>query len=103
MVGGKDLCINDDNCLQFKIGRNSASVNTVFVGLRADDTYYLWDLINCVPPLNFGSGYFQCGEPHSFVNGKQTYLTLLRVNKEPEVWQFLGYCHAGQTVTPDKE
>jgi len=41
MVGGKDLCINDDNCLQFKIGRNSASVNTVFVGLRADDTYYL--------------------------------------------------------------
>ena len=41
MVGGKDLCINDDNCLQFKIGRNSAAVNTVFVGLRADDTYYL--------------------------------------------------------------
>ena len=62
-----------------------------------------WDLINCVPPLNFGNGYFQCGEPHSFVNGKQTYLTLLRVNKEPEVWQFLVYCHAGQTVTPDKE
>lgn len=62
-----------------------------------------WDLINCVPLLNFGNGYFQCGEPHSFVNGKQTYLTLLRVSKEPEVWQFLGYCHAGQTVTPDKE
>ena len=62
-----------------------------------------WDLINCVPPLNFGNGYFQCGEPHSFVNGKQTYLTLLRVSKEPEVWQFLGYCYAGQTVTPDKE
>ena len=62
-----------------------------------------WDLINCVPPLNFGRGYFQCGEPHSFVNGKQTYLTLLRVNNEPEVWQFLGYCHAGQMVTPDKE
>lgn len=62
-----------------------------------------WDLINCVPPLNFGNGYFQCGEPYSFVNGKQTYLTLLRVSKEPEVWQFLGYCHDGQTVTPDKE
>lgn len=50
-----------------------------------------WDLINCVPPLNFGYGYFQCGEPHSFVNGKQTYLTLVRVSKEPEVWQFVGY------------
>ena len=62
-----------------------------------------WDLINCVPPLSFSHGYFQCGEPHSFVNGKQTYLTLLRVNKEPEVCQFLGYCHAGQLVTPDKE
>lgn len=62
-----------------------------------------WELINCVPPLNFGHGYFQCGEPYSFVNGKQTYLTLMRVNKEPEVWKFLGYCHAGQLVPPDKE
>lgn len=62
-----------------------------------------WDLINCVPPLNFCNGYFQCGEPHSYVGGKQTYLTLERVCREPEIWKFLGYCHAGQTVTPDKE
>ena len=44
----------------------------------------------------------QCGEPHSFVNGKQTYLTLLRVNKEPEVWKFLGYCHAGKYEEPQE-
>lgn len=40
MVGAKDFFINDD-MLQFKIGRNSAAINRVSVGLRADDTYYL--------------------------------------------------------------
>ena len=61
-----------------------------------------WDLINCVPPLNFSNGYFQCGEPHSYVNGKQTYLTLERVSKEPEIWKFLGYCHAGKHEEPQE-
>jgi hypothetical protein len=60
------------------------------------DAEIAWDLINCVPPRNFCNGYFQCGEPHSYVNGKQTYLTLTRVRREPEIWQFLGYCHAGE-------
>ena len=59
-----------------------------------------WDLINCVPPLNFCNGYFQCGEPYSFVGGKQTYLTLERVCREPEIWKFLGYCHAGKYEEP---
>jgi len=40
MFGAKDFFINDD-MLQFKIGRNSAAINRVSVGLRADDTYYL--------------------------------------------------------------
>ena len=61
------------------------------------DAEIAWDLINCVPPRNFCNGYFQCGEPHSYINGKQTYLTLTRVKREPEIWRFLGYCHAGET------
>ena len=61
------------------------------------DENIAWDLINSVPPRNFCNVYFQCGEPHSYVNGKQTYLTLTRVKREPEIWRFLGYCHAGET------
>lgn len=61
-----------------------------------------WDLINAVPPHRFESGYFQCGEPHSHrpdQNGtmKATYLTLIRVAREPEVWKFVGYCFSGKT------
>lgn len=67
------------------------------------DENIAWDLINSVPPRSFAFGYFQCGEPHSYVNGKQTYLTLIRVNRIPEIWQFLGYCHAGDMVEPSEK
>ena len=58
--------------------------------------FIAWDLINCVPPRNFGNGYFQCGEPHSHVNSRTTYLTLEKVSIEPEIWHFLGYCYNGE-------
>lgn len=56
-----------------------------------------WELINCVPPANFGQGYFQMGEPASHRedeqgNLKPTYLTLLRVDKKKDIWQYLGNC-----------
>lgn len=59
-----------------------------------------WDLINAVPPHRFDGGYFQCGEPHSHRPDKAgkmraTYLTLMRVKREPEVWKFVGYCFSG--------
>jgi hypothetical protein len=60
------------------------------------DSEIAWELINCVPPRSFFCGYFQCGEPHSHVDGKATYLTLVQISKEPEVWQFLGYCYGGE-------
>ena len=66
------------------------------------DENIAWDLINSVPPQNFGNGYFQCGEPHSYVGGKQTYLTLERVSREPEIWQFLGYCYDGERENKEK-
>lgn len=60
-----------------------------------------WDLINALPPHRFGFGYFQCGEPHSYrpdENGelRATYLTLNRVNDEPEIWKYLGNNFTGR-------
>lgn len=60
------------------------------------DEEIAWELIECVPPHMFSRTYFQCGEPHSHVNGRATYLTLVKVKSEPEVWQFVGYCHSGE-------
>ena len=64
------------------------------------DSKIAWELINCVPPENFSNGYFQCGEPYSHINGKQTYLTLVKICDNPEIWQFVGYCHSGQRKEP---
>lgn len=60
------------------------------------DREIAWELINCVPPHKFYRHYFQCGEPHSHVNGRATYLTMVRVTLNPEVWQFVGYLHSGE-------
>lgn len=98
-----ETVINDNKVKVMQLEDWKTSIENDFKPGDYFDEGIAWDLINCVPPLTFSCSYFQCGEPHSFVNGKQTYLTLLKVNKEPEVWQFLGYCHAGQTVTPDEE
>lgn len=66
-----------------------------------------WDLIECVPPhrLSFNPGYFQCGEPNDHMKGPDgkyhaTYLTLVKVNQEPEIWQFKGYCFTDQEEEP---
>jgi|GEM_PF-3403560 len=33
---------------------------------------YFDENISSVLPCNFGNGYFQCGEPHSYVDGKRS-------------------------------
>lgn len=60
------------------------------------DEEIAWELINCLPPHRFSRTYFQCGEPYSYVNGRSTFLTLVKVKSDPEVWQFVGYCHSGE-------
>lgn len=69
------------------------------------DAAIAWDLINCVPPHRFGKTYFQCGEPHSHTldaegNYSPTYLTLVKVCADPEVWKFQGYLHDGEGREP---
>ena len=98
-----EMIINDKKTKVMQIDDWRTSIDNDFKPGDFFDADIAWEIINCVPPLKFCHGYCQCGEPHSTVNGRQTYLTLIRVNKEPEVWQFLGLCHAGQLVTPDKE
>jgi len=66
------------------------------------DENIAWDLINSVPPKNLDWGYFQLGEPHSHVDGKPTYLTLVKANEQPEFWRFLGYCYAGEYKNMEK-
>lgn len=60
-----------------------------------------WDLINAVPPHRWTGSYFQCGEPYSHKLNDQeiacpTYLTLVKVQDEPEAWKFCGYCFDGK-------
>ena len=98
-----EMTINGKNQKIMQVEDWKTSIEKDFKPGDYFDEGIAWELINCVPPLNFGNGYFQCGEPYSCINGKQTYLTLLRVSKEPEIWQFLGYCHAGEQEEPKKE
>lgn len=65
------------------------------------DEEIAWDLIECLPPHRLGKTYFQCGEPHSHTPDAEgryraTYLTLVKVSTEPEVWKFQGYLHDGE-------
>lgn len=65
------------------------------------DEEIAWDLIECVPPHRFSSSYFQCGEPHSHEPGPDgryhaTYLTLVKVSSDPEIWEFKGYLFDGE-------
>lgn len=67
------------------------------------DADIAWELINAVPPHRFGCGYFQMGEPRDSrpnpaKGGKycNTYLTLIKVSAEPEVWMYRGDCFCGE-------
>ena len=59
-------------------------------------------IVECVPPITYGGGLIQCGEPYDSALDKTTnryrpvYLTLRHVGNG--VWEFLGYCFKGQTV-----
>ena len=59
-------------------------------------------IAECVPPVTYGGGLIQCGEPYDSALDKTTnrhrpvYLTLRHVGNG--VWEFLGYCFKGQTV-----
>ena len=64
-------------------------------------------IAECVPPITYGGGLIQCGEPYDSALDKTinrhrpVYLTLRHVANG--VWEFIGYCFKGQTEDYRKE
>jgi len=50
--------------------------------------------LNVLPPKTWNNNIIQIGEPCDFVEGKQTYSTLMNT---PDGWAWAGECHRGQT------
>lgn len=49
---------------------------------------------NVLPPATMTRQLVQIGEPHSHVNGRATYATVMKTEKG---WVYAGHCHRGET------
>lgn len=64
------------------------------IGDAVDEEIY-FHFLNILPPMIDGTYLFQLIEPHSDVNGRDTFFTLQKYERGG-YWHFKGYCFRGE-------